>query len=176
MAGKDRGSSGGEQESGAGKENEWRSFARRLEGYMPDMVKRAASNGLNSFLQTEEGVRTLINAVVPKEAFGVIADQLEKSRDDVVRLITAEFREFLNRIDLPHEIQRVLTSLSVEVKTEIRFVPNDRAVVRPSVKTKTRVKSTRTKDGEGAAKKAPRKRGFSRKKESEETPKAPEGE
>jgi hypothetical protein len=123
------------------KDGDWLRFTKRFEGYMPDMVKRATLGGIRSFLQTEEGLRTVLGAIVPKEVFQSVTEQLDKSKSDAVRLISAEFRQFLEKIDIPRELQRLLTSLSIEVKTEIRFVPNDKAVVKPEVKTRAKVKT-----------------------------------
>ncbi len=44
----------------------------------------------------------------------------------------------------------MLTSLSFEVKTEIRFIPNDSAVVKPEVKSTVRARRRRDSEpGEG---------------------------
>ena len=51
-----------------------------------------------------------------------------------------------------HEIQKALTSLKLEISTEIRFIPNDRdesgarGPVRTDVKTKTKVRRSKSED------------------------------
>ena len=47
-----------------------------------------------------------------------------------------EIRDFLAATDLSKELQKALTSLSFEIRTEIRFIPNEAGGVRPEVKAK----------------------------------------
>ena len=56
-----------------------------------------------------------------------------------------EFREFLESARFNEELAKILTQLSFEIRTEIRFIPNDQAL-RPSVKTRARIKSGDDKD------------------------------
>ncbi|MFW2390404.1 MAG: hypothetical protein ACN4G0_18860, partial [Polyangiales bacterium] len=51
--------------------------------------------------------------------------------------------DFLEATDIAGEFYRALTSLSFEVKTEIRFIPNDAGGVRPQVKARAVQKRTR---------------------------------
>jgi hypothetical protein len=60
--------------------------------------------------------------------------------------VAKELRGFLESVNVSGELQKLLTSLSFEVKTEIRFIPNDEAVggVRPDMKVgKMSLKRTR---------------------------------
>ncbi len=118
---------------------DWSRLGRVLEGYFPDVIRRAVAGGIRSFLQSEEGIRTLLGAAVPREMVNLAADQVERAKSEIVRRVGEEFRSFLERTDLTTEVQRLLTSLSIEVRTQVRFVPNDRAVVRPDVQTDIRV-------------------------------------
>ena len=46
----------------------------------------------------------------------------------------------LDRLNLHEEMVKVLTSLSFEIKTEIRLIPNDAGSVKTDVKRKVSVK------------------------------------
>ena len=52
----------------------------------------------------------------------------------------------IEHTELAEEMKKVLTSLSFEIKTEIRFIPSDTAVVKPDVKSS--VKTRRKRDSE----------------------------
>jgi hypothetical protein len=58
-----------------------------------------------------------------------------------------ELRNALQQMDMAGELQKLLTAISFQIKTEIRFIPNDSAVlgVQPEIKNKVSVK----KNGEG---------------------------
>ena len=60
----------------------------------------------------------------------------------MVRGVAKEVRDFLEATDIAGEFYRALTSLSFEVKTEIRFIPNDQKVggVAPDVRSRVAVK------------------------------------
>jgi hypothetical protein len=76
---------------------------------------------------------------LPKEVIERITSRLDDYKADVLRLVKEELRAFLDRIDIGFELQKMLTSLSLEVSTEIRFVPNERSV-KPEVQTRAKVK------------------------------------
>jgi hypothetical protein len=59
----------------------------------------------------------------------------------VVRVAANEFRDFLETANLGDEVAKVLTKLSFEIRTEIRFVPND-AAFKPAVTSRVRVVDT----------------------------------
>ena len=66
---------------------------------------------------------------------------------EVLRIVGQEVRRFLETVNLSGELQKLLTSLSFEIKTEIRFIPND-AAVKPDVKNKVTVKRSREDGGD----------------------------
>ena len=50
--------------------------------------------------------------------------QIDETKNDVLRIVASEVRDFLDATDLASEIKAALTSLSFEVRTEVRFIPN----------------------------------------------------
>jgi hypothetical protein len=73
---------------------------------------------------------------VPKEIAGYVFSQIDDTKSAMVRVVAREVREFLEAADLSKELQKALTSLSFEIRTEIRFVPNDAGGIKPEVKAK----------------------------------------
>jgi hypothetical protein len=57
-------------------------------------------------------------------------------------VIARETREFLSTLNLTEEIAKILTTLSFEIKTEIRFIPNSEKFTgaEPDVKASVRLK------------------------------------
>ena len=70
------------------------------------------------------------------------------TKDEAIRVVARETREFLQGVNLSKELAKMLTLLSVEVRTEFRFIPNDESLVKvkPNVRPRVRVKRRR-KDG-----------------------------
>ena len=59
----------------------------------------------------------------------------------MLRIVAREVRDFLEATDLAGELKAALTSLSFEIRTEVRFIPNDAGTgVKPDVRARSRVK------------------------------------
>lgn len=121
----------------------------RLEAFVPDLVRKTFAAGLGALFTTEEGIRRLTREVpMPKEVAGYLASTANSTKDEVLRIIARETREFLQTVNFSEELAKMLTTLSFEIKTEIRFIPNDEKYtgVEPDVKAKVRLKREKDKD------------------------------
>ena len=125
----------------------------RLEGFIPDIVKRTFYAGLGAVFTTEEGIRKIASDLkLPKDVANYLIQQAAASKDELFRVVGNELRGFLETVNISGELQKLLTSLSFEIKTEIRFIPNDEAVggVKPNVKLgRMAVKRTKETEDEG---------------------------
>jgi hypothetical protein len=113
----------------------------RLERLVPELVKKTFAAGLGAVFSTEEGIRKIARESLPEVA-GYIASSADGAKDKVFDVIARETREFLSSLNVSEEIAKILTTLSFEIKTEIRFIPNsDRFVgAEPEVKASVRLK------------------------------------
>src|SRR5215212_7785735 len=113
----------------------------RLERLVPELVRKTFTAGLGAVFSTEEGIRKIARESLPEMA-GYIASSADGAKDKVFDVIARETREFLAGLNVGEEIAKILTTLSFEIKTEIRFIPNsDRFVgAEPDVKASVRLK------------------------------------
>jgi hypothetical protein len=121
----------------------------RLEALVPELVKRTFAAGMGAVFNTEEGIRKLARDIsLPKDVANYLASTAGNTKDEVVRIVAREVREFLERMNLADEITKLLTTLSFEIKTEIRFIPNSEKYsgVDPDVQMKMRLKRADEKD------------------------------
>ena len=112
---------------------------QRVEAFIPKLVKRTFAAGMGAVFTTEEGIRRLTKEMtLPKEVAGYLVDTASSTKDEVMDTISREVREFLGSVNLTDEIAKILTTLSLEVTTEIRFVPNSKKLggVEPDVDAK----------------------------------------
>jgi len=112
---------------------------RRLERMLGERVRRAVEKGLEAGLDTLSRTDGVVRGVVgdariPREVANYIFSQIDETKNTTVRVMAREFRDFLEATDLAVVLRNALTSLSFEIRTEIRFIPNDKGGVRPSVK------------------------------------------
>jgi len=125
------------------RERNERSIRQRLEGLVPDLVKRTFYAGLGAVFTTEEGIRKIAKEFsLPKDVASYLIDSAQGTKDELFRIVAKEMREFLQGLNLHQEIAKLLTMISFEVKTEIRFIPNDEGIfgVKPQIKPKVAVK------------------------------------
>lgn len=109
---------------------------RGLEALIPSIVRKS----LGSVLSSEDGLRALVgDKNIPKELLGFLLGQIDATRRGILRIVSREIRVFLENVDFGGELAKILTTLSFEVRTEIRFIPNDERL-KPSVKNTVRVK------------------------------------
>jgi hypothetical protein len=141
---------------------------QRVESWVPELVKKAVAAGMGAVFTTEESIRRLTKEMpMPKEVAGYLVNTASSTKDELFRIVAREIREFLSSVNISEEIAKMLTTLSFEIKTEIRFIPNAEKYtgVEPDVKASVRLKRNE-----------PRRRMFRRKRD-EHGPAAPrEGE
>lgn len=64
-----------------------------------------------------------------------------RSKEDLMRAAAAEMRTWLERLDASAELKKALSKMVIEVKTEIRFRPNDEGEVVPEATNDVKIKS-----------------------------------
>ncbi|MES1171954.1 MAG: hypothetical protein ABUL77_01845, partial [Bacteroidota bacterium] len=70
---------------------------------------------------------------------GVVA--ASRSKDDIMRVAATEMRGWLEHMNLNDEIAKALAKMVIEVKTEIRFRPNEDGKLVPEASNDMKIKS-----------------------------------
>ena len=117
------------------------SIRARLEHLVPELVKKTFAAGMGAVFSTEEGIRRIARENLP-DVVGYVASSTSDAKDKVWEVIARETREFLSNLNLTEEIAKLLTTLSFEIKTEVRFIPNSERLIgsEPDVKASVRLK------------------------------------
>jgi hypothetical protein len=101
---------------------------RRLEGVIPELLKRAVELGVEKAQEAPESLKHLMGDMrLPKEVASYLFSQVEETKNSALRVVAKETRDFLEHTNLAHELRKVLTTLQFEVNTTIRFRPNEPA-------------------------------------------------
>jgi hypothetical protein len=121
---------------------------QRLEHLVPELVKKTFAAGMGAVFQTEEGIKKLARASALPDVAGYLAHSADGAKDKVFEIIARETRDFLSNLNMTEEIAKILTTLSFEIKTEIRFIPNSERMTgaEPDVKASVRLKRTEPDD------------------------------
>lgn len=99
-----------------------------FERVVPDGIKRKIGAGVENMLK--EG--RFKNLKLPRELVHYIVAQIDETKQAALAAIAKEMRLFLEKTDIADELARVLSKVSLEVKTEVRFKPIDDGGEEPS--------------------------------------------
>ncbi len=146
-----------EASSSAPEESEERSSGRGSD----ESTWRGLLQGLKTVVSSsEDRISSALQDAIPremaKEVVGYIKRQVDSARDESVRVVGKQIKGFLDNLDVGGELKKALTSLSFEIRTEVRFIPNDKAGrgVRPDAKVRVKVKPAKDDDGDESLAKA----------------------
>jgi hypothetical protein len=99
---------------------------RRLEGVIPEIIKRAVEVGVEKAQDAPQNIKTFIHDLkLPKEIAGYIFAQVDETKNGLFRVVAKEMRDFLEHTNVTGELQKLLTTVQFEVNTTIRFRPNE---------------------------------------------------
>ncbi|MCS6797343.1 MAG: hypothetical protein NZ898_02235 [Myxococcota bacterium] len=130
---------------------------RGIERALRDLVRKALERGLEVGLDRLGKTNSAIGEILgsgqnlSREVVGFVFAQLDETKNALVRVVAREVREFLEATDIAAEVRKALTSLSFEIRTEIRFVPNEAGALRPEIRSRPTVavrRRDRESDGE----------------------------
>ncbi len=116
-------------------------------GFVADAVRKAVLTGLGAVFLTEEGARKLAREwKLPKEIVGYVVSQAGGAKDEIVRVVSEEVRAFFESEALRREFLRALSSMSIEVRAEVRLKPTKDGDVHPEVKAVVKPQVRRSRD------------------------------
>jgi hypothetical protein len=99
---------------------------RRLEGVIPELIKRAVELGVEKASEAPDNLKELMGGMkVPKEIAGLLLAQMDETKNGLFRVVAKEIRDFLEHTNMAGEMQKMLTTVQFEISTTIRFKPND---------------------------------------------------
>ncbi len=103
-----------------------------FEKVVPDGIKR----GLEGILRDGRLKNLVGDMKLPKEIVNHIISQVDDTKHAAIGVISREVRLFLENTNLSDELAKLLTKISFEVSTQVRFVPSDKAMKRGKKKAK----------------------------------------
>ena len=96
-----------------------------LEKMVPEGFKRRIEAGVESVLKDGRLKSLMSDFKLPKEIAAHMMSQVDETKQAAVAIIARETRLFLEKTNLSEELVKMLSKISLEVKTQIRFIPNE---------------------------------------------------
>ena len=128
---------------------------KRLEGVIPELLKRAIEIGVDRAQDAPESLKHFVGEMkLPKEIVSYILQQVDETKNGLFRVVANEIRDFLEHTNISSEMKKMITTFKFEINTTVRFSPNDApapsseddeegrktASAKPEVKTQVHVK------------------------------------
>lgn len=105
--------------------------ARRGEGLIADLARKAVAGSVGAILSSEEGIKQIIGAIVPKEVGQYVARELAVLRAEALKAVVGEVSRFLERVEPAEELKKVLDGLTFDVHLSMNVRRTDRATGAP---------------------------------------------
>lgn len=122
-----------------------RAFDRAIPDLLKRAVEKAVETGVGKLSEGPDSLRNFVGDMkLPKEVMHYLYQQIDDTKAGLYRVVAKEVRDVIEHTQFADEITKVLTKLSFEIKTEIRFVPNDS-------RASDKVKDDEEVDGEPAS-------------------------
>jgi len=119
---------------------------KRIDGGISEFIKRTLLAGVGAVFMTEEGIRSMLGDMkLPKEAVQFALRQVARTKEEMFKAVAGEIRSFLESTRLADELRHLLTNISLEISTKVRFVDEADGVqprARASVKVRKEKKKT----------------------------------
>jgi hypothetical protein len=118
---------------------------RQKAGFVPEFVRRIALASLGAVFMSEEGIRRLASQLkLPKEALGFLLQQADHAKGEVGRVVTEELRKLLQSDRLRDEMLKLIANMTIEIRAEVKLVPDRVKGESPSLLPKVTVQDLRT--------------------------------
>ena len=99
---------------------------KRLEGVIPELLKRAIEIGVDRAQDAPESLKHFVGEMkLPKEIASYILQQVDETKNGLFRVVANEIRDFLEHTNISSEMKKMLTTVQFEINTTVRFSPND---------------------------------------------------
>jgi len=117
----------------------------RFERAVREVVRKVIEAGYERLSEGPESVRHLVSELkLPKETLSAVFGTLDETKNGLYRVVAREVRDFLEHSNVAEDLIRGLTALSFEIKTEVRFIPNEARPGRPSPDVRSKVSVKRS--------------------------------
>ncbi len=97
------------------------------ENKIGDLFKKVVSTGINAAFMTEDTVKNLIHELpIPKEVVNGLIQNAKTSKDEFITSVKGELREYLNKIDLSKEVDRIIENYDIEINAKINLTKKEK--------------------------------------------------
>lgn len=89
-----------------------------------DLFKKVVNTGISAAFMTEDTVKGIIQDLpLPKEIINGLLQNAKNTKTEFISSVKTELKEYLNKVDLSSEIDRIIERYDIEVNAKIKLTP-----------------------------------------------------
>ena len=92
---------------------------------LSDILKKVVSTGISAAFMTEDTVKNILHDLpLPKDAVNGLIQNAKNSKEEFIKAVKGELREYLGKLDVQGEIDRIIENYDIEVNAKINLKSN----------------------------------------------------
>ncbi|MBT4762424.1 MAG: hypothetical protein HOO06_12050 [Bdellovibrionaceae bacterium] len=91
-----------------------------------DALKKVVTMGFGAAFMTEEGIRNYVHELkLPKDVANLVLQGAQKSKDEMMNIVTKEVLKIINQIDLVSEASKFVEEHKFKITAEVDIIKKD---------------------------------------------------
>lgn len=89
-----------------------------------DLLKKVVNTGISAAFMTEDAVKGIIKDLpLPKEIANGLLQNAKNTKEEFISSVKTELKDYLGKIDLSKEIDRIIENYDIEVNAKLKLTP-----------------------------------------------------
>jgi hypothetical protein len=89
-----------------------------------DIFKKVVNTGISAAFMTEDAVKNIIQDLpLPKEIANGLVQNAKHTKDEFISSVKTELKEYLDKVDLSKEVDRIIEKYDIEVNAKVKLTP-----------------------------------------------------
>lgn len=89
-----------------------------------DVFKKIVDTGINAAFMTEDALKSVMTDLsVPKEMMNNVIQNAKNTKNEFVITVKNEMKNYLDKIDVSKEIDKILNRYDLEINAKVSFKP-----------------------------------------------------
>jgi hypothetical protein len=94
---------------------------------LSDIFKKVLNTGISAAFMTEDAVKNILQDLpLPKEMVNGLLQNAKQTKTEFITSVKTELKDYLSKIDLSKEVDRIIEQYDIEVNAKIKLTPKNK--------------------------------------------------
>ncbi len=95
---------------------------------LSELFKKVVNTGITAAFMTEDAVKNILHDLpLPKEIVNGLLQNAKNTKTEFITSVKSELHEYLKKVDLSKEIDRIISEYDFEVNAKIKLTPKKKS-------------------------------------------------